>query len=876
MVKTVTFTYNDIALTVMEVFYMQKAHLFYTSGHKIHSLLLALCLVVTLMACGKKPQVIVDDDDYTPTRVVTETKLITYDGPSIFQTSELASIQINGTELFVYETLVNHGRTFTFEAPNTKAAVAYFDFEGEVLVEITVPEIVTSAIVRPLEYGIQTTFNGNKISFKLNYSSNYVIEYNGLTEKAIHLFANPIEENPIDPNNIPEDMIYLGPGVYKADAIPLESGQTLYIAGGAVVYGQVRLEGVENVTIRGRGIIDGSVYPRTKASEYTVPLEFRNSSDIHIEGITVLNPAGWVLLTYFSEDILVDNIKIITARGNGDGISIQSSKNVLVKNSFVRSWDDALVVKNVNGGATDNIVFDSVSIWTDLAQSMEVGYETHGSTMTNITFKNITVLHNFHKPVMSIHNADDSDISNVTFQNITIEDARMIGDNALETYDNFLIELSIRYNQEWSTSGGARGTIKDVLFDNIKVLDGNRDLVASLYGYDAEHKVENITFNNVSLYDKVATKDSDLNLTRNNFVSNVKYTNEGTLTGRRLRLPYKLQLSNSNVNVTEKPNITQVGYIIPDFAIVELPNIYMGQEVLGTFTAAATKGISSTIYDDGSGVYTQVTHDAANVLDKNFNTFFKSLPFPSDNGTYVTLDIKFDENKKIGNIRIYGDLASNAYFIQNIAVYAVRSTSTTNAYAKLLNSNNYEFSKAKGNYVDIKLAPGEYKAIQLRFYKVDGPAGVDHAFASEVLFFPASLTYNKSVTATTHADVYTAQNMTDGNPLTYYEASNMTWPAVITIDLAGEYLVKYFTLNLPPLAQWSSRSQEIAILVSTNGVDYQIIKAKETYVFDPSTGNLVEIVLETPVEAKYVRFEIYSNNALGNYGAQLSEISIFE
>ena len=87
-----------------------------------------------------------------------------------------------------------------------------------------------------------------------------------------------------------------------------------------------------------------------------------------------------------SKDITIDNVKIITARPNGDGISIQSSTNVVVKNSFVRTWDDSLVVKNVNNKSTYNVRFSNNILWTDLAQSMEVGYETYGESIKNVVF----------------------------------------------------------------------------------------------------------------------------------------------------------------------------------------------------------------------------------------------------------------------------------------------------------------------------------------------------------------------------------------------------------------------------------------------------------------------------------------------------------
>ena len=103
-----------------------------------------------------------------------------------------------------------------------------------------------------------------------------------------------------------------------------------------------------------------------------------------------------------------------------------------VKECFIRSWDDSLVVKNYpkwsnksEHGATRNIRFNNIIIWTDLAQSMEIGYETIGEVLEDVIFDNITVLHNLHKPVISIHNANNANIKNIIFRNITVEDASM-------------------------------------------------------------------------------------------------------------------------------------------------------------------------------------------------------------------------------------------------------------------------------------------------------------------------------------------------------------------------------------------------------------------------------------------------------------------
>ena len=48
--------------------------------------------------------------------------------------SQRYDVQVEDTSLFVYETLVNHNRTFTWVSPTTYTSVASFDFLGKVKV----------------------------------------------------------------------------------------------------------------------------------------------------------------------------------------------------------------------------------------------------------------------------------------------------------------------------------------------------------------------------------------------------------------------------------------------------------------------------------------------------------------------------------------------------------------------------------------------------------------------------------------------------------------------------------------------------------------------------------------------------------------------
>lgn len=850
---------------------------------KIYLGLIVVLLGLVFVACGGNTtnpttQTTQQENTYTttePEELSENTKIQIYDGPEIMTSSELARVFVEDREVFVYETRVNHGRTFTFTASEDKVPLAIFDFEGviNVTIEINTEEPITEAVIRPLAYDIEPVIEGNTISFTLEYPTAYTIEYNNDSKNAVHLFTNMIEENPYDPNNLPDDVIYIGPGVYKADTIPVTSNQTVYIAGGAVVYGNIRTENMENITIKGRGIISGEIYPRTQASQYVIPIEIRKSQNVVIDGITFLDPAGWAMAIYFSNDIEIKNVNIVTARANGDGISVQSSSDVTVRNSFLRTWDDALVVKNYDLGTTNNILFENIQIWTDLAQSMEIGYETYGATISNVSFRNITVLHNFHKPVLSIHNGDQAVISNILFQNITVEDAQMIGDNALDTSDDYLIEFFTRYNQVWSRSSDVRGKINGVIVDNLKVVSGKDDIISVIHGYAEDNLTENIQLKNISIYGDLVETAEDLSLTTNEYVENLTIANDKEVTGASLYTPYIFEQPVDDIpEITVFENISQEGYLVPEFARADAISSYMGNKVSGNFTAETTRGTEILIYDDGTGFYDTLENPSSLAIDDDSSTMWKSQAFPEDDSMFYSLTINFNDIHSIGTIRLFGNMDSEIYQEQNIAVYGIRSTSTTDAFVKLLSTNNYQFTPASGNIADIKIRSGEFKAIQLRFYSSNLPQVPDYAFLSEVEFYPASLSFAKPVYATAHEDVYQSSYAVDGNPLTYYEADKDIFPAEITIDLLAAYDVKYISLYLPP--KWEDRTQEIEILISTDGTNFTTIVARTSYDFLTADSNVIDIILDTAVNGQYVKIIIYNNST--GYGAQVSEISIFE
>jgi len=429
-------------------------------------------------------------------------------------------VYVDGEKTDLYKVMTNN--TYVFSPNNfqrDEASVISMRMEGKADFVIRTPfSLNGEASLKPLSHGICPVVNENlqTISFTLYNSGQYTLEINGSVKNVLHIFINSYEKV-FDSYKTAENTIYFGPGIHDSsnDArinqngkVYIESGQTVVVDYQAVVRAGFVSYGEKEIKLIGGGIIDGSVFERDSSKgTRLIPVDFEYCEDVLISGLTFLDPAGWCLNLYFQNMVRVDNIKIITSRANGDGISVQSCQNVNVTNSFVRTFDDSLVVKNYpyyddhsHEGTTSNISFDNCLIWTDLAQSMEIGYETIGETMENINFSNITILHALHKAPISIHNANNANIKNISYTNITIDDPSMgKGDG-----ENIFIDIEVRYSSTWSDNWvkTSLGSITGVSIKNILVRGTKSNLPIIIQGTfdnrdNTEHYVNNVLMSDI-------------------------------------------------------------------------------------------------------------------------------------------------------------------------------------------------------------------------------------------------------------------------------------------------------------------------------------------------------------------------------------------
>lgn len=426
-------------------------------------------------------------------------KLITYRAPegALQNTDFSVKVRVPGgiwQELPEYLIKVDEVKDSGHATQN--ASVSYFDFSGEVEVSVTYNGgVINTSRIRPLSLDIKHEVIGNVLIFKLTHASNLSIEVNGDIMHNLHLFANPISE--YVPDKKDKSLIYFGPGIHTIPdgKLMVPSNMKVYVDGGAIIMGQIRIENVQNVKILGSGMVDQSI---------KLGIVVGNSKNVEIEGLFSSQ-----CLTGGSDDVVIRNVKVISFFGWGDGMNVISSNNVLIDRCFNRNSDDCMTVYGTRlgyKGGCNNITMQNSTLWADVGHPILVG--THGSTpkpeiLSNLIYKNIDILDHKERQIdyqgcLSLNAGDSNLIRNVKFENIRIEDFRQ----------GQLVNIRVFFNSKYCTSPG-RG-VENVLFKDI-TYNGVNAGTSIIAGYDSNRKVkdvvfENLTINGVLIYDDMPNK----------------------------------------------------------------------------------------------------------------------------------------------------------------------------------------------------------------------------------------------------------------------------------------------------------------------------------------------------------------------------------
>jgi hypothetical protein len=434
--------------------------------------------------------------------------VVTYPAPAGEKLSEDYTVEADGKPVSVYaaRTLDEPfaGKQWNFGGPYSFAS---FDFEGRVRVRVTAKKPLGRVVVRPESFGLKPAVQGDTLTLDLDRPRKVSIEPDGKNGPLL-LFANPLETS--RPKEGAPDVIWFGPGIHKPERLKVGSGQTLYIAGGAVVKGGVQVTG-KNVRVLGRGILCGNDWPWTRGPGNLIGLQ--DASDVRIDGVILRGCWGWTLVPRNCDRVTITNVKICNGRvQNDDGINPCNSRNVTVRDCFIRSDDDCLALKGLRLEGENNvedILVEDCTLWCDRARIVLMGHESRAKYMRRIVFRNIDIIHYAMTPFL-LEPGEEMVLEDVRFENI-----RLNGEG-----QNDFIALRPVVNQYMKNK--VPGHIRNVRFEDVSITGAPGAYRIRVQGADEAHQVRGVVFRKVTRRGE-AVAASSANVLVGSFAGDVQF-----------------------------------------------------------------------------------------------------------------------------------------------------------------------------------------------------------------------------------------------------------------------------------------------------------------------------------------------------------------
>ena len=330
----------------------------------------------------------------------------------------------------------------------TSASFVSFDLAQPGVLEIVprADEECGEPVLLPLSWRPKTERIGRALRIPIDGPRQFALSF-GKDAPVLHVFANP----PFDEPHVSDEVVF-GPGEHHVGVLTPRSGQTIRIEEGAVVYGAIFLAHVHDVTVTGRGIVDGSHLDRADrgsavykaAVRAGLPADFYGaemavttftsawSTNVTVRGVTFRDPPRWTMIVRAqSKNVLIDNVKIVGCwRYNADGINVCASEDVTIRNSFLRTFDDCIIARGAyldcDKGPTRNVLAENCVLWCDWGKCLEVWAGQKPCLIENVVFRDIACLavDYIACDVTTWFASPSTTIRNVTMEDVELDFAR--------------------------------------------------------------------------------------------------------------------------------------------------------------------------------------------------------------------------------------------------------------------------------------------------------------------------------------------------------------------------------------------------------------------------------------------------------------------
>jgi len=225
-------------------------------------------------------------------------------------------------------------------------------------------------------------------------------------------------------------IVHVPAGVYRCGTIELRSRIDLNLATGAVIQSShdiddfvkyqnsdgkdqhgrhlIHSRNCHNVRISGGGVIDGQgpafwlpqesprAWIRPKPQRISPCIELDTCVDVHVDGVHIIESAGWTLHAKCCDHLRITNISIQNHPfgPNNDGLDLNGCRDVIINNCRIDTCDDAIVLKTTPSArsceriAISNCILRTncaaikcgTESWHDYKQIVVSNCVIHGST----------------------------------------------------------------------------------------------------------------------------------------------------------------------------------------------------------------------------------------------------------------------------------------------------------------------------------------------------------------------------------------------------------------------------------------------------------------------------------------------------------------
>jgi hypothetical protein len=397
---------------------------------------------------------------------------------------------------------VNHQRVDVAHAASHYDFVS-FDTFGPVEISITAadPNFWDRGIdIEPWRLGLCAAHPAGEpqtIRFRLPGPANLSISRPGdFLNQARMLFI--FADSPPSPPPSGANVTIVPAGLHRESLNP-KSGDTIYLAPGAFIFGSLNLWQVNQVKVLGRGTIvyDGPQDPNDDQGWMQKPdwhcIAGYEAHNVEIDGLTcIIRSRTWSIQMKDSTGFRYDDLRVIggnPGNANQDGMDWLGGGDTIVDHAFFRASDDDLAMlgnwdgyseadMRRPGAEVDNILVENSELSTSISNTVRIGWPQKIFNSRNFTLRDSDILHagigacgqTFGLLALWGANGAQGDHSGVTFENLTVDNWYSLAQMEQEqpSLHGFTFHNIWALDQPPLAASTMTGNVQDVSFSNVK------------------------------------------------------------------------------------------------------------------------------------------------------------------------------------------------------------------------------------------------------------------------------------------------------------------------------------------------------------------------------------------------------------------------